>query len=138
MVTIDETAEYLELFGLDTSHARAFDDASDMLNMVHGLHDSERRARRDEAVRQCGNASVACFESACGKWKLYVHQATYPDQLGKWQLSRVDDRGPYGHCNFDTFEEAIASCVRASENSYFDEENKSYRLIGTSGNRRVA
>lgn len=95
------------------------------------LWDRDKEARRKDMLAQVGNASTVQLSN--GGVSYFVHRSTR--RPGKWQLSRVDKWGPSGHTDHDTFELALFAAIGAHPDSYWNEGNARYLLVGKSGNR---
>lgn len=105
----------------------------------HQLQEEDREGRLKEAMAAAGNARAVQLEKEGSDVKFMVFPSTYPDQKGKWQLSRFDSLGPSGHQNFPTREEAIASAIGAHKDPYWDEGDSDFRItrvMGTMGSDR--
>ncbi len=93
-----------------------------------------RQDRLKVTLDQVGQASVVRFTRRCdllGEAHLIVHPST---RHKGWQLSRVDQWGPSGHTDLDTFEEAVASAIGAGKIGE-DWGNSNYKLNGMEGRR---
>jgi hypothetical protein len=95
------------------------------------LWDRDKEARRKEIVDQVGNASTVQLSN--GDVSYYVHRSVR--RPGKWQLSRVDQWGPSGHTDHDTFEYALYAAIGAHPDSYWNEGSSKYRLVAKAGER---
>ena len=91
----------------------------------------DREGRRKELISKIGDALVVEFSD--GFWRLIVHPSTR--RKGKWQVSRLDSHGPWGHVDYDDFEGACAACVGAHKSSMMDEGNSKFNLVQTAGKR---
>ena len=60
-------------------------------------------------MSKAGNATVVVLKRTDGQQSLVVHPSTR--ERGRWQLTRMDERGPAGHVDFWSREEAIASAI---------------------------
>jgi hypothetical protein len=38
---------------------------------------------------------------------LVIHRDTYSHRIGQWRLTRIDDEGPFGHTDSESFESAV-------------------------------
>jgi len=70
---------------------------------------ADGQSRLRAAMSKAGNATVVVLNRTDGKQSLVVHPSTR--ERGRWQLTRMDERGPSGHVDFGSREEAIASAI---------------------------
>ena len=95
------------------------------------LWDRDKESRRKDILEQVGNASTVQLSN--GSVSLFVHRSVR--RPGKWQLSRVDQWGPSGHTDHDTFELALYAAVGCHPDSYWNEGDSKYLLVGKAGKR---
>ncbi len=81
---------------------------------------ADGQSRLRAALSRVGNAIVVMLERSDGMQKLIVHPSTR--DRGRWQLTRMDERGPAGHVDFGSRDEAIASAIGCHPKGYLYNE----------------
>lgn len=103
---------------------------------AHERREQKREERREKAIADAGDALAIQFEKDGSPVKYIVAPAVRADRSGDWQLSRIDERGPSGHQNYATREEAIAAAVGAHpKGGWHDEGDEDYHVTKTAGGK---
>jgi hypothetical protein len=111
-----------------------------VIHARHLLHVADREGRGADVIKEAGDAKGVELTSEDGTRKLLIHPSPRKNETGKWQLTRVDDKGPFGHQIFDTRDEALQAAVGAHPNgAYYDEGDSGYKITAKSGSgKRIA
>jgi len=124
------------------SHAQRFapwgaiEDFMEAWDFETTLREIGRSVRLKRMLALVGFASVVRWQSADEYWTLILHPAVKVGYVGQWQLSRLDKHGPYGHTNFETFEEGVGAAIGAHpKGSCRDEGSATFALLDTAGSR---
>ena len=93
---------------------------------------ADGQSRLRAAMSKAGNATVVVLKRTDGQQSLVVHPSTR--ERGRWQLTRMDERGPAGHVDFGSREEAIASAIGCHPKGHlYNEGGVDFMVSNTEG-----